>query len=285
MRTVPLKQVFQGVSALLGAELVTPGSPDFIGIMAAINTWLPVGWEYDFWPELMLVERRAYRVTWNNSDTFAAGTEVFFEDDETYYEANSAPNNPAAGESPASAPTKWTEVETLKRYVALEQTGQTKIGGVKRVCRRDPELYPQAPGEVRFDITPKGIVPESRAGARVYVEFRKRPPTFAADEYSAVTAYAADDVRFYPTTWECYRAKQATTGNAPTNTTYWEKVEFPYVLKRFVEQACYAATLKPDGAGDKAADELALAYGFLIQAQDVELAQQGQSDSVSVVTY
>jgi hypothetical protein len=285
MRTVPLKQVFQGVSALLGAELVQPGSPDFVGIMAAINTWVETGWKYDFWPEWTPVERRAYRDAWNETDTYAAGTEVFFEDDETYYEANSAPNNPAAGESPETDPDKWTEITTLRRYIALEQTGQTPIDTVKRVCRRDPEVYPENPGELRFDITHRGIVPDNRAGARVYVEFRKRPPVFSSDEYDAETTYQAGDVVFSADTWECYKALQATTGNGPTALAYWEHVKFPYLLKRFVEQACYAATLKPDGQGDKAADELQVAYGFLIQTQDEVFGQQGQSDVVRAVTY
>lgn len=286
MRTTPLKHVFQGVSALLGAELVQPGTPDFIGIMASINAWLPMGWEYDFWPEFMAdPEQRAYRDTWNNTDAFPAGAEVFYAVDGAYYSANSAPNTPVAGESPDGAPTKWTVLTEYARYVSKTQQGLTPIGGVRRVCRRNPDLYPETPGEVRFSITSRGIVPDSRAGTQVWIDFRKLPPVFSSDEYDAATAYAAGDVRFYSTTWECYKALQATTGNAPTNATYWELVAFPTLLKRFVEQACYAATLKPDGAGDKAGTELQLAYSFLLQAQDTELAQQGQSDSVSAVSY
>jgi hypothetical protein len=285
MRTVPLKSVFQGVSALLGAELVAPGSPDFIGIMAAVNTWVETGWQYDFWPEFMAVERRAYRPTWNDSDTFAEGAEVFFADDELYYTANLAPNNPAAGESPETNPEKWTELTTFARYIALDQAGLTPIGEVKRVCRNDPEENPESPGELRFDITSRGIVPDRRAGAQVYVEFRKRPPVFASDEFDAGTAYAADDVRFYADTWECYKALQATTGHLPTDATYWERVDFPAALKRFVEQACYAQALKPDGQGDKSSAELLLAYSFLTQQQDTIFGQQGQSETVQVRTY
>lgn len=42
------------------------------------------------------------------------------------------------------------------------------------------------------------------------------------DPYAAGTTYAAEDQVYYSTTGLYYTALQATTGNAPTNTTYWE---------------------------------------------------------------
>jgi len=42
--------------------------------------------------------------------------------------------------------------------------------------------------------------------------------------YSSGTTYAAYDVVYYSSTGNSYRAKSATTGNAPTNTTYWERM-------------------------------------------------------------
>lgn len=284
MRTTPLKQIFLGVSGLLGAELVTPGSPDHVGMTAAINTWLGFGWEYDFWPEWTPVERRAYRPIWNAGSTYAAGAEVFFEDDEVYYSANSAPNNPAVGESPATAPTKWTEITAFARYVALDQPGLTPIGEVRRICRRDPDVYPNAP-DVPFKISKLGIVPGAAAGARVYVEFRKRPPTLSADLYDAATPYAIDDVVFDDDSWECYKALQASTGHAVTEAAYWEKVDFPFLLKRFVERATYADTLRADGAANKADGEMTLAYNFLTAVHDTTFPQQGQQSSASAQTY
>lgn len=43
---------------------------------------------------------------------------------------------------------------------------------------------------------------------------------YSYDEYDATTAYAKDDLCIYNNV--LYKAKQATTGNLPTNTTYWE---------------------------------------------------------------
>lgn len=44
---------------------------------------------------------------------------------------------------------------------------------------------------------------------------------YSYDEYDPTTAYAKDDLCIYNNT--LYKALQATTGNLPTNTTYWEQ--------------------------------------------------------------
>lgn len=44
---------------------------------------------------------------------------------------------------------------------------------------------------------------------------------YSYDAYDATTAYAKDDLCIYNNV--LYKAKQATTGNLPTNTTYWEQ--------------------------------------------------------------
>ena len=43
------------------------------------------------------------------------------------------------------------------------------------------------------------------------------------DAYDAATAYATGDEVYYATTGYYYTALQSTTGNAPTNATYWER--------------------------------------------------------------
>ena len=42
-------------------------------------------------------------------------------------------------------------------------------------------------------------------------------------DYNGSTAYAKNDVVYYSTNGNAYIAKQATTGNAPTNATYWNQ--------------------------------------------------------------
>ena len=42
-------------------------------------------------------------------------------------------------------------------------------------------------------------------------------------DYAGGTAYAKNDVVYYATNGNAYIAKQTTTGNAPTNGTYWSQ--------------------------------------------------------------
>ena len=42
-------------------------------------------------------------------------------------------------------------------------------------------------------------------------------------DYASGTTYAKNDVVYYSTNGNAYIAKQATTGNAPTNGTYWSQ--------------------------------------------------------------
>jgi len=42
-------------------------------------------------------------------------------------------------------------------------------------------------------------------------------------DYASGTAYVKNDVVYYSTNGNAYIAKQSTTGNAPTNTTYWNQ--------------------------------------------------------------
>ncbi len=47
---------------------------------------------------------------------------------------------------------------------------------------------------------------------------------FYRSDYAAGTTYATGDQVYYATTAKYYEALQATTGNLPTNATYWEEV-------------------------------------------------------------
>ena len=42
-------------------------------------------------------------------------------------------------------------------------------------------------------------------------------------DYASGTAYVKNDVVYYSTNGNAYIAKQNTTGNAPTNATYWNQ--------------------------------------------------------------
>jgi hypothetical protein len=275
MQTAKLRAVLDGIAALQGAEPYTVGDPDFIAAVANIGRHLERGWQHDFFPEWSPTERRAFRDAWDAGETYAAGDEVYFEDDDAYYTANSAPNNPAAGESPATDEDKWTVLTSFAKYIALEQPGKTVIAEVSRLCKNDPDVNPLRPGEIPHKMTALGIVPMAACGSRVYVTFRKPVPQFTATEWDAAEAYAADDLVYDDETGECYKAVQAGTNHAVTDEAYWERVEFPARLKNFVTVAAYADALRGDDQTGKAQAEARNADLALVLAHDAAFAGQG----------
>lgn len=70
------------------------------------------------------------------------------------------------------------------------------------------------------------------------------------DAYASGTAYATDAEVYYSTTGKYYAALQSTTGNAPTNTTYWEEITDldAYILLEQTDQEAIGSVrqLSPD---------------------------------------
>lgn len=275
MQLATLRSVLDGISGLQGAEPVAVGEPDFAAHIASINRHVERGWQHDFWPEWSPTERRAWRDDWAAGTTYAAGAEVYFTTDDTYYTANSAPNTPTAGQSPATHPAKWTELTSFARYIALEQAGKTPIAEVDKVCVNDPDLFPTRPGEIPWKATNKGIVPLAAVGARVYVIFRKRVPQFTATPWSGTPNYAVNALVYDDTTGDCYKAIQAGINHAVTDAAYWGKVEFPARLKNFVVAAAYADAQRGDDQTGKAQAESRNAELALVLAHDAAFAGQG----------
>lgn len=162
--------------------------------------------------------------------------------------------------------------------ISLTQSGQTEISQVSAIFWEDPRVDNRE-REVEFSLDDSGILITDRdwldnGSTTVWVRFKAAPPVFSSTEYAAGTAYVAGDVVFYGT--ECYVALAATTGNLPTNATYWVKQDLPYFLSEFVKVQAYAETLSEDGQVDKANYNFTRAEGLLIVAMDNAWLRQGQ---------
>lgn len=68
---------------------------------------------------------------------------------------------------------------------------------------------------------------------------------YTYDEYDATTAYSKDDLCIYNNV--LYKALQATTGNLPTNTTYWEQTSIADEIGR-IDTALSGITLNSNPA-------------------------------------
>ena len=141
---------------------------------------------------------------------------------------------------------RWSNVEGADQWVLLDNTDQTTENGILFADARwsstgtvnpvsdaiptitslltsnyldldapNPDLYPQ--GTLLFNTRRSGF------NVKTFQANYFNPSDFSVDVYNSVTTYAYNDFVNY--NGVIYVAKQTTTGNAPTNTTYWSAIE------------------------------------------------------------
>lgn len=282
MRTVPFQRVLWGVARKLGLDPARDLSASRAATLTEyINNRVEEGWCWTFWQEWTVAEERWYRAPWDAGTAYAVGDVVWYGPASHYYEATAA----GLGQAPATQTggtwepaAGWANVTRFDRYVAWEQEGQTAIGEVKRVTRRDPRVYPDKAFPVGFRTSQHGVQVEAAAPNSVWVEFRKRPPVFGSDVWLAVATYAAGAVVYLPASGECYRSLHNNNSgqNPASSAADWERVEFPAALQNWVKQAAFADGLRDLKQTDRAKLESVVAYGWLNDAADRESGQQAE---------
>jgi len=284
METCTIKQVYEAVLRRGGLDPSTADvtAAEKANIAELINTRFRDGYTDAFWPEILEVDQRRYRSTWDTDSTYLEDEEVWYENDDeegAYYRSLQDAN---LGQTPDyDADTDWWEKivdgdTEFIRYIELEQDGETVIGAVdvnNCLFDQDPRLFRDA-GRVS-DVCLLGdkiLVEAADAPAEPYLRFRLRPPEFSLTDWSAATEYAINDLVYYSTSGETYKALVSSTNQNPyTETTYWEPVEFPRFLKDFVVVAVAADRLTEDEARYKS---LADAEARLEKMHEVLIDQQ-----------
>jgi len=217
-------------------------------LVAFINQRLVEGWEWDFWPEWTLIEQRAYRDAHDSTASYLTDAEVYSADEDAYYvAAQDVPGGTAITDT-----AYWTVLTDYKRYIAYEQTGKTKLGEVKAIWNKDPEQSSTA-FEIAFVPSKLGFVVANDAPTQVFVQFRERPPQFSSTYWDATTQWAVDRLVYSQAAGECYKALAVNTNRPPeTEPTFWQLVEFPYVLQTWVQWAAgQVDMLREDGQHSK----------------------------------
>jgi hypothetical protein len=169
--------------------------------------------------------------------------------------------------------------------IDYEQTDETEIGTVFAVYDKDPygtEAFEALP----FALTADGIqLVNCDSDDDVYVYYRQRCPDYDGDDYSASTTYAVDDQVYYASTGDYYKCILASLANAPTSTTYWERLTIPYDFMDFIVQAVYAEWLKSEGQQEKSTLQARYAEGALIEEVDRLERQQGTMLPLNIRTH
>lgn len=177
--------------------------------------------------------------------------------------------------------TKFGILTPFLRNVSLTQTGKTEIAEVEGVYESDPRVNIDAT-RIRFRLETDGVIVRGD-NTRPWLRFRKACPSWSGTVYAATTTYVVGDQVYYSTTGDWYVSILGGAGNAPTNATYWTRIDFPYVLRDCVPQGAYSDWLKGDGQNQKADAEETVAIRSLNLELDLFERQQGQTRNLPYI--
>lgn len=271
MRVVRFKSIYEQVIRSAGMDptdiSMSAAKQEFVADL--INRRVQEGWEYDFWPELCVVEQRYFRDAWDATVTYAPGDERYNAQDGKYYTALVTNLNKRPDLYPA---THWEEITALRPVLAFDPVDYTALGEVEGIYNNDPDLYPENTTRLSYVIAADGVlVNEASVGASVWVKFRRRPNKFTRVAWSGQGTYVEGDLVYFDTTGECYQAILDGAGDET-----WNQIDFPYLLEPFVVAAAAADYLRELGQAEKADAEEARAYKRLEEQYTRIFQQQGQ---------
>jgi len=193
--------------------------------------------------------------TYSRSTAYVVGDQVYYPPTDREYQCITAA---AAGFLPTNT-TYFAPLTDFDRYVALEQTGETKIGDVVGVYDKSPIVWRNAK-ELDYVLTPDGIQVTSDSDT-VWVEFKAKAPALVGDTFSTSATYTAnlDQVYYrssstpssYPGNfYDCIVT--TTAGQSPeTTAASWRLIEIPRLFQRYIEQGAYADYLVSEGMSEK----------------------------------
>jgi len=216
------------------------------GYATLVNQALRTAWEGARWPQLMVTERRQYRPTWGATLTYADGHQVYYAG--AYWESEADGN---VGNAPAAGSEWWTALTNTSMicFLPMSQSWLNDEGttvqemDVQGVDLRafaydlDPLLSPNAKPVtgLRFWEDSVLLPADGTAPLRPYVRFVPVTPEISYTEWSAVTAYAAEELVYVTADKVCYKALAGTTGETPNATpTKWAPVGIPKMFAEYI---------------------------------------------------
>tara|TARA_R110000824_G_scaffold107488_1_gene253793 strand:- start:2675 stop:3574 length:900 start_codon:yes stop_codon:yes gene_type:complete len=252
MRETTVREVFHRIVAKRNYDISTNTltAADRINVGDLVNIIVRKAWESAWWPELMLLEERQYRVTWSDSSNYGIGDEVYFvdSDDAGGYYVSLLDSN--VNKSPETETTYWSAVgEDFVRSIHLRQEWEANEIGMldmqAHLFARNPDIYPETiPLESVYLRGDEIFVRPDQAPTKPYVKFRKPRPRYSWVEWDVAAAYAIGDLVYQTVAvadslvvGETFKALTANTGKEPyTQTVDWVSVPFPEFLVDYVVQ-------------------------------------------------
>jgi len=185
--------------------------------------------------------------------------------------------------------TKWEERAVTDDavngdYVPLTEAGKDSIDAVFAVRDKNPLVNIDSVN-LEWALNHLGVtVPDGYSDLWLY--YRKTRPRLVGDAYSATTSYSIGDQVYDPTEGDFFNCVAASTGDAVTDTNFWERVEIPVEFEEFLVNGAFADYLRNDGQEDKSVRVAeAPAQKALKHALYVLKQSQGQQTRPRVNTY
>lgn len=315
MRTVPYRNVLNGLAALIGVELAATDRVVVNGWIEHIYQRIKQGWDYYRWPELCVVERFTYYPDWTAGPVLPMG---YDEGDKVFYGGSYwvATDDTESTDVPGVSD-KWAAWEGFRKVILFQEaaageSGVLSVGGYSTlmpstligVYSSDPRLVRHAQAaEVPFYLMDDGgadLGPD--APNEVWVWYKRTPLWFSGTVLDEAASYGYRDQFYHPGGGNFYQMTYVppevgppqysypVSGATILNATFEQfaelatKLEFPYFLETYVKQAAYADWLTQQENPRLAAVWEAKALGALDEEIRKLAGQQRQLPTVSVRT-
>jgi hypothetical protein len=298
--TITYQGVMDLVTTLVGVDApeVTPNM--LAQRLTLFNRWIRRGWEWQWWPGLGTIEERFYRDQWAAPTTYLAGAQVYFSNFAEpyvpgmirgYWQANTAPNTPTAGQDPGNYPQCWTQIWVHDAFIPWTQNLMTPIGGVRAVLHHNPRCHHRR-HELPFWLDERGVTLSGReVPPSVWLDYRYRCPKWSGATFSSIATYTVGQTMYYTSATpgfegDYYTCAVNTTANQTpeTNPASWAVIAIPAFLADFVAAGIFAELIAADGARADRAAAIAAAWEHLYDEQSKYEGQSGQGARARVVS-
>jgi len=218
---------------------------------------------------------------WISGTAYAVGDKVKHDTDGKYYWCYLA--HTASGSITPASSSYWTQLVPFDRYLAYEQSGETKIGGFLAIHKKDPLNF-TVNKEYGYKLSGKGAHLTANV-TKVWVKGRKYRPVLSGDNFSSTSTYAVGDQVYHG--GQLYDANAATlAGESPvSHASQWDLVEIPYIFQNYLIRGAYADYLRAMGSNELASAADMDAEAVMTLEADKLLRQQGQVKRLQMFTY
>jgi hypothetical protein len=304
MKTVRLQQLLDAITARAGIDPALPENAHRGAlVMDYVQEATNEAWNFFDWPEIHHTQERivlgsgyveggyTYESDYSGTISYIGRAIEGSSFDEPVWRIKRITTN-AAGAAlniDTALNVKWSDrltaayVEDSQNapaelpYIPLYTPGTTPIGVVEAIYASNPDTT--VAQVLKFSSTADRLIitDTAYAGGNVWVRFALPVPEFTIATYEAATAYSMGELVYHPPSGDCYRAAQATQGNAPTNEAYWVRQSIPFFLADYIKTSALASVLlEQTGQENKAIYFNTRAEGILLRAMDDAWLRKGQ---------